>query len=246
MQSPTGSITVTGDGNQTTEVLELNKSEIADYAVLMFYIPTYSAGSVSAKVQVSVDGGVNYLDLSSVDPSVDDADTITGVNASMFKIIPNIYDKMKIVFTFTGGANMTVQWSVSKQNGMPPIVSKTAAKSLFSAQRFETTSVQNSISYNCENFRNFALFLQIVSTGTPTGIQFYVEFSNDNGVTWHRLRKGAFAVLAYEDVATAGAGIKEIFDGPLVGAIFRVAGVTSGVSAGVNYFDVTAKVVFFN
>lgn len=246
MQSPTGSITVTGDGNQTTEILELNKSEIADYAVLMFYISAYSAGSVSAKVQASIDGGLNYLDLSSVDPNVDDADAIAGSNSSMLKIIPNLYDKMRIVFTFAGGANMTVKWSVSKQNGMPPIVSKTAAKSLFNAQRFETTSLQNSVNYNCENFRNFALFLQITSTGTPTDIQFYIEFSNDNGASWYRLRKGAFAVLVYEDVATAGVGVKEIFDGPCMGAMFRVAGVASGVSAGVNYFDVTAKVVFFN
>lgn len=246
MQSPTGSITVTGDGNQTTEVLELNKSEIADYAALMFYISTYSAGSVSAKVQVSVDGGVSYLDLSTLDPNVDDADAIAGANSTMFKIIPNIYDKMKIVFTFTGGANMTVKWSVSKQNGMPPLVSKTSAKNLFNAQRFETTVLGNSVNYNCENFRNFAIFLQVTSTGTPTDIQFYVEFSNDNGGTWHRLRKGAFAVLVYEDVATAGAGVKEIFDGPCMGAIFRIAAIASGVSAGVNYFDVTAKVVFFN
>jgi hypothetical protein len=246
MQSPTGSITVTGDGNQTTEILELNKSEIADYAVLLFYISTYSAGSVSAKVQVSIDGGVNYLDLSSLDPNVDDADAIAGSNSSMLKIIPNLYDKMRIVFTFTGSANMTVKWSVSKQNGMPPLVSRTAEKNLFNAQRFETTSLQSSVNYNCENFRNFALFLQVTSTGTPTDIQFYVEFSNNNGGTWHRLRKGAFAVLVYEDVATAGAGIKEIFDGPCLGAMFRLGALPSGVSAGVNYFDVTARVVFFN
>lgn len=246
MQSPTGTITVTGDGNQTTEVLELNKSEIADYAALMFYISAYSAGSVSAKVQVSIDGGTSYLDLATIDPNVDDADGIAGANATMLKIIPNLYDKMKIVFTFTGGANMTVKWSMSKQMGIPPIVSKTSAKSLFTAQRFETTAVGNSVNYNCENFRNFAIFLQVTSTGTPTDIQLFVEFSNNNGGTWFRLRKGAFAVLVYEDVATAGAGTKEIFDGPCLGAIFRIAAVASGVSAGVNYFDVTATAVFFN
>lgn len=97
----------------------------------------------------------------------------------------------------------------------------------------------------CDLFKKFMLFLNVVSTLTPTTIQFRVEFSDDGGTTWFQYKQGLFASLFYEDQDTATPGLQECFDGEAGGRLFRLTAVATGTSA-VNLFTVTARVAFYN
>lgn len=79
-------------------------------------------------------------------------------------------------------------------------------------------------------FRNFTLYLRILSASTPTTIQFFVEFLEPRSGLWHRYVQGLFASLIYEDTITA-TEINEVFSGDCAGREMRVVAVGVGTDA---------------
>jgi len=108
-------------------------------------------------------------------------------------------------------------------------------------QKVITSQTSNSVS--TEDKRNFILYLDITSTGTPTDILFKVQFSNDNS-NWYDLTDWFYGDLRYEDTATAS-GLHECMSWHTVGRYMRLyAEVTGGDDD--NYFTITAKVEFYD
>lgn len=102
----------------------------------------------------------------------------------------------------------------------------------------DVTTSKNSETIDTEDFKEFALFLFIDSTLTPTDIVFKVQFSNDGGTTWFDLQNDFWSDLRYEDSATA-AGIREVLAGPCIGRKIRLRVVATGTGAA-NKFTVSA------
>jgi len=101
----------------------------------------------------------------------------------------------------------------------------------------------NSASVDTAPYRRFLLYLQILSTATPTDIRFIVQFSDDVGTTWWMYKQGLFASLYFEDQDTASV-VNECFGGDVEGRLFRLRAVATGTTA-TNKFTVTAKVEFW-
>ena len=120
-------------------------------------------------------------------------------------------------------------------------MSRAKIQTLINNQAIQTSLVSSSVS--TEDHRNFVLYLDVTSTGTPTDILFSVQFSNDN-VNWYSLTDWFYGDLRYEDTATAN-GLHESMSWHTVGRYMRLnAGVTGGTVA--NYFTVTARVEFYD
>lgn len=108
----------------------------------------------------------------------------------------------------------------------------------------DVTTSENSAKVDTDDYRKFLLFLDVDSTGTPTTVQFIVQFSDDGGTTWYDYKQSLFASLYYEDQDTAS-GITECFSGECAGRDFRLRVVATGTDA-TNTFTVTAKVEFYS
>jgi len=119
--------------------------------------------------------------------------------------------------------------------------SKFGTTTLINARNIQDSHTTSSI--NTENYRNFILYLNIKSVGTPTDIIFDVEFSNDNS-DWYKLDDWWWGDLRYEDTATAS-GYKDACGYYIQGRYMRLV-VTVAGGAVASYFTVTAKVEFFN
>lgn len=105
------------------------------------------------------------------------------------------------------------------------------------------TDAYTSSSIHTEDYRNFVLYLDVISTGDPTTIRFDVEFSDDN-VTWYTLTDDFYGRLEYEDDQVED-GITESMTHQVQGRYVRLVGTVTGGSAG-NTFTVTAKMEFHN
>ena len=115
------------------------------------------------------------------------------------------------------------------------------SETLIDDEAIQTTYTSSSI--HTEDYRNFVLYLDIVSTGTPTDILFHVEFSDDN-TNWYRLTDWWYGYLDYTDAQTED-GIKESMGYYIQGRYVRLRTVVTG-GATADYFTVTAKMEFFN
>ncbi len=96
---------------------------------------------------------------------------------------------------------------------------------------------------DCSSYRNFSLELEILSTASPTDIEFFVEFSNNGGTTWRHYAQGLFASLVYSDLSVATLR-SEVFTGLVVGDMFRLRVVGTGTTA-VNFFTFSSLVRFW-
>ncbi len=96
---------------------------------------------------------------------------------------------------------------------------------------------------DCSTYRRFALERTVVSAGSPTTIEFFVEFSNDGGTTWAHYKQGLFASLVDSD-ASVTTQIHEIQTGDVAGDLFRLRVVGVGTTAP-NNFTFTALVRFW-
>lgn len=96
---------------------------------------------------------------------------------------------------------------------------------------------------DCSTYRTFSLELAILSTASPTDIEFFVEFSSDGGTTWSHHAQGLFASLVYSDLSVATLR-NEVFTGLVVNDLFRLRVVGTGTTA-VNFFDFSALVRFW-
>lgn len=98
----------------------------------------------------------------------------------------------------------------------------------------------NSAAIEADPWTNFLLFLSVLSSGTPTTVQFVVQFSDDGGTTWYDYVQGLFASLFYEDTDTASV-LTECFSGKVHGHDMRVRAVGTGTD-GTDKFTISAKV----
>lgn len=98
----------------------------------------------------------------------------------------------------------------------------------------------NSSTISADPWTDFLLMLSVLSSGTPTTVQFLVQFSDDVGTTWYTYKQGVFASLYYEDGDTASV-VTECFSGKVHGRDMRVRAVGVGTD-GSNTFTITAKV----
>ena len=122
---------------------------------------------------------------------------------------------------------------------------------LFTSQRIDDdpTSVDSQAdgdvaeAIDCSTYRHFSLQLAILSTASPTDIEFFAEFSNDGGTTWWHYAQDLFASLVYSDLSVATLR-REIFTGTVAGDMFRLRVVGTGTTA-VNFFDFSALVRFW-
>ena len=118
---------------------------------------------------------------------------------------------------------------------------RSASNTLIDNEEIETTSTSDSV--YTRDFRNFVLYLNVDSTGSPTTIRFDVEFSDDN-VTFYHLTDDFYGRLEYTDTQTAD-GITESMTHQVQGRYVRLVGTVVGGSQG-NTFTVTAKIEFHN
>lgn len=121
---------------------------------------------------------------------------------------------------------------------------------LFVDQDIDTTTTVNSqddglvqAAIDCSTYRNFSLELRILSTASPTDIEFFVEFSSDGGANWAHHAQGLFASLVYSDLAVATLRT-EVFTGLVVNDMFRLRVVGTGTD-GTDLFTFTALVRFW-
>ena len=96
----------------------------------------------------------------------------------------------------------------------------------------------NSDGILCGAFRKFALHVRVKSDGTPTTVQFIVQFLNEVDGLWSTYKQGLFASLFYEDADTA-TEVQECFTGDVSGRQMRVRVVGVGTDAA-NTFTVSA------
>ena len=100
------------------------------------------------------------------------------------------------------------------------------------------TTSHNSDGILCGAFRKFALHVRVLSAGTPTTVQFIVQFLNEVDGLWSTYKQGLFASLFYEDADTA-TEVRECFIGDVLGRQMRVRVVGVGTDAA-NTFTVSA------
>jgi hypothetical protein len=84
-----------------------------------------------------------------------------------------------------------------------------------------TKSTYTSGSFSTDFYRNFILYIKVMSTGSPTDIVFDVEFSHDN-VLWYKYTNWFYGDLRYEDLATESPGVYESVSFPCAGRYMRV------------------------
>lgn len=96
---------------------------------------------------------------------------------------------------------------------------------------------------DCSTYRNFSLELAVLSAGSPTDVEFFVEFSNNGGTDWSHYAQGLFASLVYSDASVATL-VRQIFTGLVVGDMFRLRVVGTGTT-GVNTFTFDALIRFW-
>ncbi len=96
---------------------------------------------------------------------------------------------------------------------------------------------------DCSSYRDFSLQLRILSSASPTDIEFFVEFSNDGGTNWYHYAQGLFASLVYSDLSVATLR-SEIFKGDVVGDMFRLRVVGTGTD-GTDFFTFSSLVRFW-
>lgn len=96
---------------------------------------------------------------------------------------------------------------------------------------------------DCSTYRNFSVELEIVSTNSPTDIEFFVEFSNNGGIDWAHHAQGLFASLVYSDLSVATL-LRQVFTGLVVGDMFRLRVVATGTD-GTDTFTFSALVRFW-
>ncbi len=116
--------------------------------------------------------------------------------------------------------------------------------SINAAQLDDDPTTVTGAALNCAGYRYFTLYLDLDATLTPTTLELIVEFSEDGGTTWYEHRQGLFAALFYEDTEIVS-GLKEVFQGDVLGQDVRVRGVAVGSDA-TDFFTVTAKMEFMN
>ena len=138
------------------------------------------------------------------------------------------------------------------EHGRPSILDHPdpANVALFVDQDINAVTTRNSqddgevqAAIDCSSYRNFSLELRILSTASPTDIEFFVEFSNDGGTNWHHHAQGLFASLVYSDLSVATL-VTEIFTGLVVGDMFRLRIVGTGTD-GTDFFTFSALVRFW-
>lgn len=118
------------------------------------------------------------------------------------------------------------------------------AVQLFDSFKVVNTTEQVSGGVVSRAFRNFSLFLDIDSTGSPTTLQIKVEFLDRWTGKWYTYKQGPFASLFYEDEDTAS-GIQECLEGMCLGRDIRVTLTGVGTSSSA-YFTVSISVDFWN
>ena len=129
--------------------------------------------------------------------------------------------------------------------GEPTAVKRSSITNLANPQIFDDTQADfNSITVDCSHFREFILYLGMVSAGTPTTIQFIPQFSDDGGTTFFNYLQGIWASMFFEDTVMTSA-IGRAFDGKVVGRLFRLRIEAVGTTA-VNTFTASADVEFRN
>ena len=82
----------------------------------------------------------------------------------------------------------------------------------------------------CAAFRKFALYLRVKSAGTPTTVQFIVQFANEPQGPWHKYAVGPFVSLYYEDTDTATEQ-QELLVGDVAGRSIRIYVIGTDTSA---------------
>lgn len=102
------------------------------------------------------------------------------------------------------------------------------------------TTTYTSKDFPCGAYRRFALFLRTLSSGTPTTVQYKVQFLNANTGLWHDYNQGPFASLYYEDGDTS-TEVDDCYDGEVLGRAIRVVAVGTGTGAS-DTFTVSAAV----
>ena len=101
---------------------------------------------------------------------------------------------------------------------------------------FDSTAEQfTSPEFEVTAFKEFMLMLLVDVAGTPTDIQFYVQFSHDRNL-WFSLTDGPFGSLMYEDSA---GDLQECVHGNITAHWMRLKAVSSGCNAG-NTFTISA------
>jgi hypothetical protein len=106
----------------------------------------------------------------------------------------------------------------------------TALNTVFDASPTSATSA----AVTCTSFRKFQFSYEVVkSAGTPTDIQFFVQFNN--GATWCDYRNDFWGQLLYDDVATASK-LARCHSGDCAGATsMRVKAVATGTGAAASF-----------
>ena len=88
-------------------------------------------------------------------------------------------------------------------------------------------------------YRKFMLSYEVVkSAGTPTDIQFFVDYNN--GATWVQYRNDFWGQLLYDDVATSSK-LSRCHSGDCVGTQMRVRCVATGTGAAASFTVTNAK-----
>jgi len=96
----------------------------------------------------------------------------------------------------------------------------------------------NSDAVAVDPWTDFLLMLSVLSGGTPTTVQFILQFSDDGGTTWYDYKQGLFAALFYEDADTVSV-VEECFSGRVHGRDMRLRAVGTGTGAS-DTFTITA------
>lgn len=94
------------------------------------------------------------------------------------------------------------------------------------------------------DYHKACLLSEIVSTGTPTNIQVWVEISPNQGTDWYRLTNGNLNGLVWTGVAAAGIGAKESYFFNAPGGMIRVAYQGTGCDTD-NYFTITLSLALY-
>lgn len=92
-------------------------------------------------------------------------------------------------------------------------------------------------------YTHFVLLLDVESAGSPTDIEFKVQFSPDGGDHWYNLQNDFWGDLRYSDAA-ADPGITEAMDGPCSGRLFRLIALATGTAAA-DTFIVSARLELY-
>ena len=93
-------------------------------------------------------------------------------------------------------------------------------------------------------WRHFTLYLRIKSAGTPTTVQFIVEFLEPVSGKWHIYKQDLFASFFWEDQDTATEQ-DECFSGDCAGRDMRLRVLGVGTTASAT-FTISAAVEFWN